>query len=125
MPGLEAKTTLMEIASDPHGIIWATSFTSGLLLSFDPHIDKFTPYYALPGGTGTVGLYGLAIASSGEVWVTLTEENMIARLDVATHHFVFYQIPTRASLPLGVVMGANITLWFTEAGSDKIGMLRP
>ncbi len=26
---------------------------------------------------------------------------------------------------LGVVMGAHNTLWFTEAGSDKIGMLRP
>ncbi len=125
MPGLEAKTTLMEIASDPRGIIWATSFTSGLLLNFDPRTSTFTPYYALPGGNGTGGLYGLAIASSGEVWVTLTEENTIARLDVVTHHFVFYQIPTRASLPLGVVMGAHNTLWFTEAGSDKIGMLRP
>ncbi len=125
MPGLEAKTTLMEIASDPRGIIWATSFTFGLLLSFDPRTGTFTPYYAQPGGNGTGGLYGLAIASSGEVWVTLTEENTIARLDVATRHFVLYRIPTRGSLPLGVVMGVNNTLWFTEAGSDKIGMLRP
>jgi len=125
MPGLEARVTLMEIASDPRGIIWATSFTSGLLLSFDPHTGTFTPYYALSGGNGTGGLYGLAIASSSEVWVTLTEENRIARLEVAAHHFAFYQIPTKGSLPLGVVMGAHHTLWFTEAGSDKIGMLRP
>jgi virginiamycin B lyase len=125
MPGLETRTTLMEIASDPHGIIWATSFTSGLLLSFDPYTSTFTPYNALPGGNGTGGLYGLAIASSSEVWITLTEENTIAWLDVMTHHFVFYQIPTKGSLPLGVVMGAHHTLWFTEAGSDKIGMLRP
>ena len=125
MPGLEARVTLMEIASDPHGVIWATSFTSGLLLSFDPRTGTFTPYYALPGGNGTGGLYGLAIASSGEVWVTLTEENAIARLDVMAHHFVLYQIPTKGSLPLGVVMDAHHTLWFTEAGSDKIGKLRP
>jgi virginiamycin B lyase len=125
MSGLETRTTLMEIASDPHGIIWATSFTSGLLLSFDPRTSTFTPYNALSGGNGIGGLYGLAIASSGEVWATLTEENAIARLDVATRHFVYYQIPTKGSLPLGVVMGAHHTLWFTEAGSDKIGMLRP
>lgn len=125
MPGLETRTTLMEIASDPHGIIWATSFTSGLLLSFDPRTGTFVPYYALPGGNSTGGLYGLAIASNGEIWVTLTEENAIARLDVMMHHFVFYQIPTKGSLPLGVVMDAHHTLWFTEAGSDKIGMLRP
>ena len=125
MPGLETRTTLMEIASDPHGVIWATSFTSGLLLSLDPRTSTFTPYYTLPNGNGTGGLYGLAIASSSEVWITLTEENTIARLDVATHHFVFYQIPTKGSLPLGVVMDVHHTLWFTEAGSDKIGMLRP
>ncbi len=124
-PDLQARTTLMEIASDPRGIIWATSFTSGLLLSFDPHSSIFTPYYTSPVGNGTGGLYGLAIASSSEVWVTLTEVNTIARLDVMTHHFVFYQVPTKGSLPLGVVMGAHHTLWFTEAGSDKIGMLRP
>ena len=34
-------------------------------------------------------------------------------------------IPTSSSLPLGVVMGANHTLWFTESGKDKIGMLQP
>ncbi len=122
MPGLAPNITLMEIASDTHGIIWATSFAPGLLLSFDAHSGTFTSYYA-PSSAG--GLYGLAVTSTDEVWVTVTEENIIARLDVTGRHFVYYQIPTKGSLPLGVVMGANNTLWFTEAGSDKIGMLRP
>jgi len=122
MPGLAAKITLMEIASDTHDTLWTTSFASGLLLSFDPYSGTFTPYYA-PSSAG--GLYGLAVTPTGEVWVTVTEENTIARLDVPGHHFVYYQIPTKGSLPFGVVMGTNETLWFTEAGSDKVGMLRP
>jgi len=57
--------------------------------------------------------------------VTIAAENVIARLDVAANRFIYYAIPTSSSLPLGVVVGANNTLWFTEAGSNKVGMLRP
>ncbi len=125
MPGLGANTALMEIASDVHGMIWATAFTAGLLLSFNPRSSTFTPFYAPSSGNGTSGLYGLTITPNGQVWVTVAAENVIARLDVAESRFIYYPIPTKGSLPLGVVIGANNALWFTEAGSDKIGMLQP
>ncbi len=112
---------LMEIASDPHGTIWITSFSSGLLLSLNPNTGKFIPYYA----PSMSGLYGVAITPTGQVWVTIAAENVIARLDVAANRFIYYAIPTSSSLPLGVVVGVNNTLWFTEAGSNKVGMLRP
>ena len=123
MPG--PPTQLMEIASDMHGIIWITAFNSGLLLSFNPRTDTFTPYYAPFTAKGAGGLYGLTISTSGEIWVTITEQNIIARLDVAARRFIYYPVPTPASLPLGLVIGANHTVWFTEAGSNKIGMLKP
>ena len=112
---------LMEIAADTQGIIWATSFSSGLLLSFNPRTATFTPYYTPTSG----GLYGITITPGGQVWVTLTAENAIANLDPTANHFIEYAIPSSGSLPLGVVMGANDSLWFTEAGSNKIGMLKP
>ena len=114
---------LMEIASDTHGIIWATSFSAGLLLRLDPRTGTFTPYYAPFTGPGTGGLYGLVVTPTGEIWVTVLAENVVARLDVVAHRFISYAIPTPGSEPLGIVMGANHTLWFTEV--DKIGMLRP
>ena len=114
-------TPLMEIASDPRGTIWITSFSSGLLLSLNPNTGKFTPYYA----PSSSGLYGLAITSTGQVWVTIAAENVIARLDVAANRFIYYAIPTSSSLPLGVVIGAHNTLWFTEAASNKVGILQP
>ncbi|HYL42576.1 MAG TPA: hypothetical protein VEU97_04250, partial [Ktedonobacteraceae bacterium] len=124
MPG--PANQFMEIASDAHGIIWITSFNKGLLTSLDPRTGTFTPYYApATTGRGTSAIYGLTISLNGEIWVTITAENLLARLDIAARHFVYYHIPTQASLPLGVVMGANHTLWFTESGSDKIGMLQP
>jgi virginiamycin B lyase len=116
-----SATPLMEIASDARGIIWITSFSSGLLLSLNPNTGKFIPYYA----PSTGGLYGITITPTNQVWVTITADNVIARLDVAANRFIYYSIPTSGSLPLGVVVGANNTLWFTEAGRDKIGMLQP
>jgi streptogramin lyase len=124
MPG--PANQFMEIASDAHGIIWITSFNEGLLTSLDPRTGTFTPYYApATTGGGMGAIYGLTISPNGEIWVTITAENLLARLDVAAQHFVYYHIPTQASQPFGVVMSANHTLWFTESGSDKIGMLQP
>jgi len=57
--------------------------------------------------------------------VTITAANAIANLDPSANRFIDYAIPSSGSLPLGVVMGANDSLWFTEAGSNKIGMLQP
>ena len=114
---------LMEIASDAQGNIWVTSFSGGLLLRLDPHTSVFTSYYAPFSSPGTGGLYGLVVTPTGEIWVTVLAENVVARLDVVAHRFIYYAIPTPGSEPLGIVMGANHTLWFTEV--DKIGMLRP
>ena len=116
-----SSTPLMEIAADEHGIIWATSFSSGLLLSFNPETVTFTPFYAPSLG----GLYGITITSEGQVWVTITAANAIANLDPIANRFIDYSIPSNGSLPLGVLIGANGSLWFTEAGSNKIGMLKP
>jgi virginiamycin B lyase len=115
----------MEIASAPDGTIWATGFNAGLLLQLHPDTGTIATYYApSPNGDNTGGLYGIAITPAGQVWLTIPAINVIARLDTATHRFVYYSIPTTNSLPLGIVIGKNNTFWFTEAGSDKIGMLQ-
>jgi len=123
-PGV--TTPLMELASDAHGQIWVTTFGAGQLLRFDPTRATFTTYNAPAlNGIDPGALYGLTIASNGDAWVTVGSENVLARLDVKAQRFVYYTIPTASSLPLGLVEGANGSIWFTEAGSNKIGMLQP
>ena len=119
------NTALMEVASDARGTIWATTFTSGLLLSLNPATGIVTKYYAPSASGSTGGLYGITISPKGEVWVTVSATGIIARLDVSANHFIYYTIPTPGSLPLGLVMDTHNNLWFTEAGSNKIGMLQP
>lgn len=116
--------SLMEIASDAHGNIYATSFNSGLLVGLNPQTGAITRYFAPSPQGNAGGLYGLCVTQDGQVWVTVSAMGVIARLDVTKGRFVYYTIPTSGSLPLGIVAGAHNTLWFTEAGSDKIGMLK-
>ena len=115
---------LMEIASDVHGIIWATSFNANQLVRLDPAIGVFTSYNAPSTSQGSGGLYGLTITSSGEVWVTVPAENALARFDTSNHHFIYHIVPSHDSFPLGLVDDAQHHIWFSEAGSDKIGMLQ-
>jgi streptogramin lyase len=116
-----SPASLMEIASDRKGTIWVTSFSSGLLLHYNPKTASFTRYYATTSG----GIYGVCITPEDQVWVTLSAANAVAHLDPAGNRFTEYVIPSSASLPLGVVSGTNNALWFTEAGSNKIGTLNP
>jgi virginiamycin B lyase len=123
LPGQNVAS--MEIASDARGTVWATTFTANVLLSLNPHTGAFTAYAAPTiGGSGAGGLYDLVVTSDNGVWVTVSADSAIARLDVSARRFTSYRIPTASSLPIGIVVGANHTLWFTEAGSDRVGMMQ-
>ncbi len=113
----------MEIASDRQGSIWVTSFTPGLLFRFKPGARMFMTYTVAVRGNERGTLYGLLATTSGDIWVTILIENMIAHLDVATGRFIYYRIPAPGGLPLGLAIDGSQTLWFT--GDDKIGMLHP
>jgi streptogramin lyase len=119
-----ASTTLMEVASDSHGTIWATSFNTEQLFKFDPVKKSFTPYDAPSGSSMTGSFYGLAITPTNDVWVTLTQNNALGQLDPSTQRIVPYQIPTANSIPFGIAIGKDHMLWFTESGSNKLGMLQ-
>lgn len=122
-PGI--TSSLMQLTSDAQGHIWATLFATGLLLQFDPASSHFTIYSAPGAQSSSGGLYGLLIADNGDVWVAATAENLIARLDVRQQRFFAYTIPTPNSLPMGLVEDQHHAIWFTESGSDKVGMLQP
>jgi virginiamycin B lyase len=114
--------TLMEITSDAYEHIWATAFNTGLVFQFDPTTQAFTSYPASPNTSS--GLYGITVAPSGTIWVALTPDNAIARLDLTTKRFTSYAIPTEDSMPLGLVVDKENTVWFTELSGNKIGQLQ-
>ncbi len=115
---------LMEIASDVHGSIWATSFNGNQLLRLDSTTGAFTTYTAPSTTPGSGGLYGLVVTANNDVWITVPAENSLARFDTTTNRFIYHAIPSPSSFPFGLVADAHHSIWFTEANSDKIGMLQ-
>jgi len=111
----------MEIASDAQGIIWATTFSSGLLVRFDPVTTRFTSYQAPSTGAGVSALSGLLVSPTGDIWITIFAGNRLARLDQRTRRFVSYLLPTRVGEPAAMTMDAHHHLWFAEL--DAIGVL--
>lgn len=118
-----SSVSLMEVTHDPAGNIWATAFNSSQLFKFVPATNTFTTYDAGQGAGGS--MYGLIAPGNQEIWVTVSAGNAIAHLDPATKNFTYYQIPTQGSIPFGLVMSKDHALWFTESGSNKVGMLKP
>ncbi|HEY0754240.1 MAG TPA: hypothetical protein VGD98_09780 [Ktedonobacteraceae bacterium] len=116
-PGVTAP--LMELANDARGQIWATTFANSQLLQFDPVSARFT-IYSTPGSGS---LYGLLSASNGDVWVAPSAGNLLVRLATRERRFYSYLIPTANSVPLGLAEDRYHAIWFTESGSDKIGVL--
>lgn len=114
--------TLMEITSDAHGHIWATAFNASLVLQFDSTTKAFTLYPAPTNANS--GFYGITVIPSGTIWVTLTPGNAIARLDPTTKRFTSYAVPTENSIPFGLVVDKEHTVWFTESSGNKIGELQ-
>lgn len=123
LPG--ASNPLMEVASDASGIIWATTFNSATLLKFDPQQDTFSTYLAPDADKGISGMYGLTVTPQDEIWVTIPASNVIARFDPKAKHFIYYQIPTENSSPLGIAYSEDHTVWFTESAGNQVGRLKP
>ena len=122
-PGLTSP--LMEVISDQQGQIWATAFSTGVLIAFNPRQKHFNIVYAPAINGAAGGIYGLAADSSGDIWLAITSESLIARFETKAQRFLYYTIPTPDSLPIGLALANDGTIWFTETGSDKLGMLRP
>ncbi len=122
LPG--PSNPLMEVTSDSHSTIWATTFDSATLLKFDPQHATFSTYRAPNADRGISGMYGLTITPSDEIWITIPASNVIARFDANAKRFIYYQIPTENSSPLGVAYGMNNTIWFTESTGNRVGKLK-
>lgn len=114
---------LMEVTHDGHGNIWATGFTNGLLLRCDEKTGQLISYHAPGNKPGAI--YGIAAAPTGELWMTVPTHNAIARFDPTSGHFTYYPLPSENAFPLGLITDKKQAIWFTEAGSNKLGELHP
>lgn len=108
----------------PDGAIWAseTSFDSNALARVDP-TDGAVTEYALPGFIGTSQL----TVAGGQIYFTVTQSNLIGRLNVASGAITAFPVPTADAQPSGITADSAGNVYFTETaeGAPGLGRLSP
>ncbi|HET6275659.1 MAG TPA: hypothetical protein VFE16_06995 [Candidatus Cybelea sp.] len=120
---LEGITT----ASD--GGIWFTGSSSEyaeLIGRIDPYTHKRQIWAYDAGGTRVPRVI---VSRGSTLWVTEQADAAIARFDIATHALSRYKLPSGYTMPLGISLGTDNQLWFTEQDESPndpaIGKLCP
>ena len=74
--------------------------------------------------TGGSSPAGIALGTDGNLWVTETAGNKIARVSTSGKVAEFV-VPTSNSQPTGIAAGPDGNLWFTEVVGNNIGRITP
>ena len=108
--------------SGPDGALW---FLEGTKVGRVTTSGAFTEYPVppTPGRVYPGILSELTVGPDGNLWLTITSPNSIARI---TPTGVVTNFPITATGTLGgITKGADGNLWFTEAQAGKIGRITP
>jgi copper transport protein len=103
------------------GKIWYIDPTMYLLGQYDPDA-KTNRNFPLPE-KGIIS--GLAIDSSGNLWMPVTEPNKVFKFEPASGKFTAFNIPTPQSGPVNLTVDRDGKLWMPESSVGKIAMIDP
>lgn len=120
-----AQVTAM--VSDGNGNIWFTELQFNRLGHIDTRTGQVTEL-TLPEPVGaTTGNYALDVAPDGAVWLTSFDANAIIRYMPSSNTFTFYTLLIPQSVPFGMTIAADGSVWFTSDGepNDYIGHVFP
>jgi virginiamycin B lyase len=101
--------------------VWFADRGTGRLGSVDG-FGKITEYQVPDGSSGTPSPGGILVAGAA-VWFTDPPNSRIGQLDLASAHFTMFDVPTADSWPLGITLGLDGALWFTERQANKVARM--
>jgi virginiamycin B lyase len=113
-------------ASGPHGIViapdggvWYTANRIGKLGRLDPRTGSIEEY-SLPAVARDPHT---PLIRKGFVWFTAQQSNVYGRCDPRTHEARVWTMPTRRSLPYGMVNAPDGSIWIALFGTNKLGRI--
>jgi streptogramin lyase len=120
------------ITGGPDNNLWFTAPVGGGITSLNPKSKTFTPYsYST---TNADSATGIVADSNGNLWFTQQNDDQVGVFDPATAVSREFAVPTYNAGPLGIALGPDNNVWFTEAGidsvlgpiyGDKVGWINP
>lgn len=110
-----------QIVEAPDGSIWFVEFQTNKVGHLNPKTGKITEYPIGPGNPHALVLVGNKIwyTQGGMFWVN-TFFNKLGSLEPLTGNVVEITIPPEKSVPHGLTVSKNGTLWLTEMFASKL-----
>jgi virginiamycin B lyase len=112
------------ISIDKDGHVWVADHGGNWIADFDPQTKTLVRYptHMIQGDLTIPN--GLLIDSTGRVWFSEHVGNSIGYFDPKSQTMVEFKIPTGpVSSVLWISQAPNGDVWFTEWGTDKIGVV--
>jgi copper transport protein len=116
----EGKTSIV-LTIDNDGKIWFTDTPESNIGFLDPNTEKLE---IIPLPMDSIPIE-IKADFDNNIWVALTDKNMLVKYDQKTGKFEEYVIPTDPAGPFAVLRDSEGNIWFTETQSGKIGVIDP
>jgi copper transport protein len=117
---VQGANLITQTVLTPEGSLWFIDPINGVLGSYNPETNATRNFKIPEEGV----LSGLAMDSSGSLWVPVVQANKVVRFNPATEEFSSFEIPTRGSIPVGISADRQGNIWLAEA-AGSIAMIDP
>jgi virginiamycin B lyase len=116
-PLANRQAAVYAMAVDASGRLWFSEMQPAFLGSIDPATGKVTEL-PVPGLAGDPSiLYSLVTTTDGSVWFASAGANAVIRYQAEKDLFTFYQLPASQSIPFGLALGHDGSLWISGDGA--------
>ena len=113
-----------QITEGPDGSIWFLEFQTNKIGQLNPITGKITEFPIGPGNPHALALVGdkLWYTQGGMYWINIFF-NKLGCLNTKTGEIMEIAIPPEKSVPHGLTVSSEGTLWFTEMLANKLSKL--
>lgn len=117
MPLKHPQAAIYAMTAGVAGHIWFTEMQPAILGMIDARTSAVTEV-AVPKLAGDPSmLYGVVTTPDGVVWFASAGSNAVVRYQAETQAFTFYQLPTSQSIPFGLALGHDSSIWVSGDGA--------
>jgi virginiamycin B lyase len=123
-----------QIDFDSRGRVWFSEIFGKRLGVVDPDLAEdnstkgITEYVIPEADFETMGPVTLSSKNNNTVWfttITFPEGGKIARFNMDSKEFAFYELPKEAGVPVGIVVDKDSRLWVNDHASNLFFMFDP
>jgi virginiamycin B lyase len=111
------------LVADKEGNIWFTANYKGYIGKLNPATGEVMEY-PIPNPAAR-DPHTPVFDQKGILWFTVQRGNFVGRLDPQTGVFKMKPSPTPGSLPYGIAVSSNGTLFYCEFGTNKLASINP